>query len=70
MGRLGWTMEQQAGVRFFARVTNILTLVFVVLFSILAISTGRHRLWIVIAAVALLWACFTLYMNRTKKGQP
>ncbi|MFD5699477.1 hypothetical protein [Streptomyces lasiicapitis] len=70
MGRLGWTIEQQAGVRFYLRITNILTLVFVALFSTLAISTGRHLLWVVIAAVILLWAGFTLYMKRTKKGQP
>ncbi|MER5304566.1 hypothetical protein ABT039_34575 [Streptomyces lasiicapitis] len=70
MRRLGWTMEQQAGVRFYLRITNSLTLVFVALFSTLAISTGRHRLWVVIAAVILLWAGFTLYIKRTKRGQP
>ncbi|MBB5102181.1 hypothetical protein [Streptomyces spectabilis] len=70
MGRPGWTREQQAGIRFYTRITNILTLVFVVLFSTLAIATGRHRLWVVIGAVALFWACFTLFMKRTGKGQP
>ncbi|EPH46035.1 hypothetical protein ABT390_02355 [Streptomyces aurantiacus] len=70
MGRLGWTMEQQAGIRFYTRLTNIFTLLLIALFTALTLFSGRHRGWVVVAAIIVAWACFTLYMRRTKKGQP
>ncbi|MFJ2771109.1 hypothetical protein [Streptomyces sp. NPDC087300] len=70
MGHLGWTMEQQAGVRHYARLANIFALLLVLLFTGLTLSTGRHRGWIAVAVIVLLWACFTVYMKRTKKERP
>ncbi|MFD0416812.1 hypothetical protein [Streptomyces sp. NPDC127108] len=70
MVRPGWTMEQQAGVRFYTRLTNIFALLLVTLFTALTLASGRHRGWAAVAVVVLLWAGFTLYMKRTKKGQP
>ncbi|MFD9905019.1 hypothetical protein [Streptomyces sp. NPDC059063] len=63
-------MEQQAGVRHFTKLTHVFALLLTLLFAILTLFTGRHRGWIAVAAVILIWGCFTLYMRRAKKGQP
>ncbi|MEV7192678.1 hypothetical protein AB0N81_12885 [Streptomyces sp. NPDC093510] len=70
MIRPGWTMEQQEGIRFYTRILNTFALLGVVLFTIMTLTTGKPRGWVMVAAVILFWAGITFFMRRMKKGQP
>ncbi|MET8583156.1 hypothetical protein ABZX39_20125 [Streptomyces collinus] len=69
MGRLGWTMEQRAGVKQYFRITTAFVILGIIL-SIVLLSTGNTGGWLLLAISVIGWAGMYLTLKNINKAQP
>ncbi|MEU5180203.1 hypothetical protein AB0G49_09155 [Streptomyces longwoodensis] len=69
MGRLGWTMEQRAGVRQYFRITTFFAILGIVL-GVVLISVGNTGGWLLLAISTVGWIGMYVTLKNIKKAQP
>ncbi|WP_037648977.1 hypothetical protein [Streptomyces flavidovirens] len=69
MNRLGWTVEQQAGIKRYFAFASFFTLLGVIL-SVVLIAMGNKGGWVLLAIVVIAWGGGYLFLNSTRKSQP
>jgi hypothetical protein len=69
MNRLGWTLEQRAGVKWYFAFTSIFAAVGVIL-SIILIAMGNAGGWGLLAIAAIAWGGMYLFLRNTRRSQP
>ncbi|MEU7696680.1 hypothetical protein ACF064_34120 [Streptomyces sp. NPDC015492] len=69
MARLGWTMEQRAGVKTFSRLAT-LSAVLCLIIGIVTLIMGNAAGWVMIGLAVTVWAGMFLFLRNTERSQP
>ncbi|MGW4855537.1 hypothetical protein ACWEPZ_30385 [Streptomyces sp. NPDC004288] len=69
MARLGWTMEQRAGVRTFSRLATLFAVLCLII-GIVTLMMGNAAGWVMIGLPVLVWAGMFLFLRNTQRSQP
>ncbi len=69
MNRLGWTLEQRAGVKWYFTFTSFFAALGMIL-SIILIAIGNQGGWGLLAITVVAWGGMFLFLRNTRKSQP
>ncbi|MFJ8298265.1 hypothetical protein ACIQ9R_20585 [Streptomyces sp. NPDC094447] len=69
MARLGWTMEQRAGVKTFSRLAT-LSAILCLIIGIVTLIMGNAAGWVMIGLAVIVWAGMFLFLRNTERSQP
>ncbi|MFF7203105.1 MULTISPECIES: hypothetical protein [unclassified Streptomyces] len=69
MSRLGWTLEQEAGVKRYFAIGSFFTLLGIIL-SVVLIAMGNTGGWALLAIVVITWTAGYFFLKTTRKSQP
>ncbi|MFJ6723847.1 hypothetical protein ACIQPQ_02930 [Streptomyces sp. NPDC091281] len=69
MARLGWTMEQRAGVKAYSRLSTFFAVLCLAI-GIATLAMGNAAGWVLIGLAVVLWTGLLLFLRYTKKSQP
>ncbi|MET9481650.1 hypothetical protein [Streptomyces sp. NPDC006638] len=69
MNRLGWTLEQKAGVKRYFAFTSFFAIIGVI-FSAFLIATGNQGGWGLLAIVVIGWGGMYAFLRNVRRSQP